>query len=1397
MFLNDDKWSNVEDVSASIKEVYLKLGDADKAKLPSLKTIDSTPLVESIRKRKMQCYPGWKLFEFKIDVKQLPRETHYQQGAVYALVSNESARVLDGESSVIHDFNKQVEDENGKEKSVLQLSDEESFKEYLRFFCTFVAGNDGPFLIVEENDDLQWKLVDEQGNEDQEVNFEDTIETKRKDFGWGERDIIPLEDDDVSSLLNKKSKDKRLKELKKLHGQKAEKSDPVIEKIKVQKVPGGEDSIFKADADVLYGRYLFRAHFQMDLNGPIGMVEMIDDEPKCEKSLPVYQRNFDENYPILFLQGERKRLSAKEFIEMLLEKRVDEERSDEENKGFVNKRKKYYRNFLIEGDIDLSGTRSNRIVTLDDVQIDGDVIIDDLRSKYSLYFKNVIIRGRLHAKHMRCEGSFVLKGCKVYGYYDKYAMRSRSHEDYVALSLRGADISSILDLSNTLIRGGVDLDDIEVFGTTTLSGIDIDRREPLKIDTHKEQYPVGLSVQGARFNRELQLTVYHDHYLPSSDSIPPRIVGGIIFDGSTVDGSFDISGIKSKVGIIRYRYPFEYQKDQLQKGEIAAWDRVKEEPFIIKSANTGDISLQRMTIKGELSAEGITVEGHILASTLTVNNDIKLGFILEDEPRKIIGTKIKGTVVLTSAKIGGSIDAHGITVDNQFLLTSAEVRREVNFSSVIFSEKIQQETSIGKEIKDPLDPCMGLWSTKINGSVSLCGTHLYASINVAGATINGILDGNPVEWLRTRIEGDVDISGATINSDIRFCGAKIKGLFQAITGNFKRIQLRLERIPSNPANFDNEPPVRRDDHNSVPAKNRSKLMLFLRKKIERLFKATLGVFKLTKHRLGFITSDSDKFNDNRAQSEFKLVRTHVGGMLIQTVKADSLDFYMLQVHSNKNNENDFAGSVDLKGVNLDNDFNFFNERPDRYLLPPVPEQKEKCIALLAQLQTLRPKISKKLEVNGLTLGGDLNLTNLEVGENITLGDIQVGDLTARPNLTVDSALQLNSIGVKGTDWKFELKANELNMDRLLCNGDIRVSGINIKKDFSARSIKVADGIFQLTDEDTKIWAKIGGQFDITASTIDSLEISGKSFRSTGEKQRPESLIMERAKIAKLILLGPTPFKANLCDLKVEQIETKSDITDLLSMSKPFNRAIYRTAEKLQRDHGSDAMADKIYRQMRWRSLDPKKEPLMLTSFWKRQLSKVHARIRLAWIFGKSLVFFRFRIIKNVLTGFLTGFWTMNFYLLFIILTVTLPLSYYIVSNPDNISPSTTNLGEIVAEKKNLSKSSTPDSSAWTTVEQAKVITNLHVPIIPLVNQPRWELAANRKLCIADTEHFSFLKFLKMLLNLKQEACPENKLQLSSTISPAAYGLIVSIIHWIVWPIFLIGISGLIQRKGNE
>lgn len=190
--------------------------------------------IKTARSIGLSFYPGWQWVEVRIE------KGKKRYGFVSVLWNKEKkeAKLLNGTSSIIHEHNA---------TQALDLNTPDKAKDYLRFFCRNVWGEEGPFTLYEHADSIDPKELQEQA---QSISISNTTQIK----------------------------------------------DPENEK----------EGHWLATAHVRYSNALFEAKFKI-LDS--GMVEMLDDRPLLTDQMPsmifqapyYYPKNLasDDNWPEL------------------------------------------------------------------------------------------------------------------------------------------------------------------------------------------------------------------------------------------------------------------------------------------------------------------------------------------------------------------------------------------------------------------------------------------------------------------------------------------------------------------------------------------------------------------------------------------------------------------------------------------------------------------------------------------------------------------------------------------------------------------------------------------------------------------------------------------------------------------------------------------------------------------------------------------------------------------------------------------------------------------------------------------------------------------------------------------------------------------------------------------
>lgn len=262
--------------------------------------IDTSSIIKICR-LKLYCYPNFYLIEllrqtnedqefnttwtyFLLHRKVLENdpanasqnEDSEDQGKPEVEVTEADIMRINGTSPVIHDFNRYYSHE-------LILEEQSQIVDYLRFFCWAIHGEEGPFYLIENIDDLNLK---------QQISEEERGEIVKALTSFNEL---------VSSEA-------------------------------VAQVKEGEGEFVEFNlACILYADAVFRAKFRLDLGRDVrGMVEMTDDEP-VRADLPIYKSTYVngaykalEEGEILITPSMKRRhrvLEKSEFIRDIIEKK--------------------------------------------------------------------------------------------------------------------------------------------------------------------------------------------------------------------------------------------------------------------------------------------------------------------------------------------------------------------------------------------------------------------------------------------------------------------------------------------------------------------------------------------------------------------------------------------------------------------------------------------------------------------------------------------------------------------------------------------------------------------------------------------------------------------------------------------------------------------------------------------------------------------------------------------------------------------------------------------------------------------------------------------------------------------------------------------------------------------
>lgn len=194
----------------------------------------------AIRTRRLACYPEWMLGEALYEDGE-----EYLVGSFLINTDHSSIIILPGSSNPIHWFNK-------KFKTKLL---EEQVKDYLRFFCANVWGENGAFRIIEKD----------------AVRPEDA----------------PLKDSAVMLTVEKIEKDEAIRP-----------EDTALKDSTVALTPEKNGVSWKAEASLVYSGAMFKATFEVTENGVVVMLKDEQLDP-----LPLDQVKYEPPFRRVTLKG--------------------------------------------------------------------------------------------------------------------------------------------------------------------------------------------------------------------------------------------------------------------------------------------------------------------------------------------------------------------------------------------------------------------------------------------------------------------------------------------------------------------------------------------------------------------------------------------------------------------------------------------------------------------------------------------------------------------------------------------------------------------------------------------------------------------------------------------------------------------------------------------------------------------------------------------------------------------------------------------------------------------------------------------------------------------------------------------------------------------------------------
>lgn len=426
-----------------------------------------------------------------------------------------------------------------------------------------------------------------------------------------------------------------------------------------------------------------------------------------------------------------------------------------------------------------------------------------------------------------------------------------------------------------------------------------------------------------------------------------------------------------------------------------------------------------------------------------------------------------------------------------------------------------------------------------------------------------------------------------------------------------------------------------------------------------------------------------------------------------------------------------------------------------------------------EVHDLDSRFPRGLDLLGVRTGAELVLVNVKADGPVRINDGRIGhDL---------------DLGARGPDparceGRTRTRCHGLELEATVVEGDADLSGLEVVRPdgtpahVSARRFRVAgkvlfsrplgpdpDDFEGMSDDPARrVEASISGRLDLSAAEASHLVISGHSFQ---DEHPDRGISFERGRFRRFQVVYPFPACHDPSDLTVERWEIPDHhLLSFLRSSVPLRRSTYIGVERVLRNEGNDELADEVYRRLRWRVIDesrPEAEAKDRTAPADAGPPAPRPRRPVSFLLRREVSRFLGRTI---------GWGTQNFKPL-VAAALVFPISVWVFSNEANIVP-TTALLEVTP---GLAADARPGDQGvgWGVRDGAWLALRFQVPVVPVLARERWEPSRDPlRLALPGGERALVLPW----------------------ISPEDYAFAVFLAHWIIWPLFLIGITTKVIRE---
>lgn len=1500
MFQNLPDWEKLQDPSAALDDCFEHANtQQEKSALGDLR---KHPDWELVGGREMQpaFYPGSRIFEFSFEEKRDPQDRLYSYCALYVVRTPTDARVLNGKSPVIHDLNR---GQGGTRW--LDLTSESRAIQYLDFFTTFVAGDEGPFFVIESVGESLWPKAD--GDEVLLEPFAEIVRKQRTATG---------QDDEFLSLngeeLEKYREDPEAAKASFAQRYQAKRSaqlDSDGAKL-AQRVAGtgtewkrteSEDGapIYRCTRAVWYGGHVFEADFEWEATG---MVKMNSDRPIGVLNHPEWK--VLHGPPLFVRKVPRKAITPREALDAI----------EAQEDGLWR-----LANVRVEGELNIQGRELDCGIDFDDVQVTGSFVVDGVRTSERIVLRSVEVLERFSAQRLSAD-SVEAPGLRVRGAFGIPDDDRMEPADGASLTFRKATLTRGLAMPRATVRGTVDLSYIDLGGNLDLRGLDVAPRARFVRGRRHYHQCMGLDLSEARVGGRIHLGTVANSTI---GSVPTRtdIVGTVTMSHAVVGGGMDLSSAKiltvpSGIPIgpehvsdevlraVRSDDPFQ----ALRVGYDAVHQRVVAlnpgiggvEPALTVSRASigGDIVMGAFSYLGELS--GFEVHGSVSMDRMICEGDVSLsaatiGTVALRLDGVTSSVESFGGFSLRRSEIGAfyasswseKLGADGLTIHQLRLqgeldLSKAKVLRSVTLDGVHFGAGFAgAELWVGRNLEvvsrlvaSQLTGNLWLDRASIGGRMFFSGLKLTGSLRAASAKVQSVRmeDARPTstghQLVPVSIEGGVLLGQATVEKDVVLVAIQVGGAVIArdvrvggnwhilsTTGDSGRARFGFRTEPDRAATsttirFDSAKVMGRLVLEGVQVAGAVNLSSLHSREVVFQVGGDGDACELG----GSLRADWCNVAKNFVVSGIRLD----GGLSVSGARVGG----MLDGDSRPGFRTIIQGAVVLSGAKIGSDVRFngavlnggmqaFTGEFGRFQLrlawhrelPHSTESAANCWSPEVKSVQVHSAAAKLMTFWGVRVEQDLELVDVEVSHGVSFSNEDWrGTLLALDPASEDclperfdhwtavkgalhlrglhlggdldlTALHCNELKIKQCEVGYNLKALEVDGRRTkagkvwigqsLVRGDLELEGLSVTGDVCIHRTEIkgrlatAAGEQELEANSLRVthskvpYAAINvGErpVEITDSTIGDLD-----FKLVGE----ERLSIDKSQVDSWQPIESAGYRGQY------------PVEKLMGLVSPFSREAFLAAERSLRRSGSDKHADKVYRQMRWRTLGEARFGGFIRRWPTQALT-----VLLCTLLAPFAVLFPWS--RGVLIGFWTGFFTRG-YIPLLPCLVLLPVTWSAARVPSNIAPNTFRMAEQLASEGAstrggpgqassgpLLRTDSPTVEEWTVENLVRTMIACHVPVIPFVESPRWEFADERELKLSvplswGVGELEVRDSKQPSEGLAPELEPKKgqRIVTVSWLSPAQYGMLVRLLSWIAWPLFLIGLAADLQRHRDQ